>query len=250
VGKVLVGAGLIYSVRSLVNVNRVVSQVSVPGSSLLAKHSAPKIGCTSYKDAYKIDLPANFKLIKNTGSKHDIYVQDFARSFFKCKVFSRLEKPIILNILKPSGLVILTRSIFHPNQGDDQVLNYGRGKFKWAVGDKVLLWEVVQRKPNEILLKWAQGGTEGTTWFYIPRDENALVFGSSITINVEEGLNLHKNLYVDQISSENEKPNPVTVFKALVTQVLFKISVPFHILYSKYLLLSTHNCLMEERKNM
>jgi len=111
---------------------------------------------------------------------------------------------------------------------------------------------VVQRKDNEILLKWAQGGTEGTTWFYIPRDENVLMFGSSITtkINVEEGLNLQKNLYVDQISSENEKPNSVTVFKASVIQILFKISVPFHVLYSKYLLLSTHNSLIEERKNM
>jgi len=75
---VVVGAGLVYCTRSLVRVNQLVRQVGVPSSSLLGKYqnSTQGANCKQYKDAYKITLPPHYSLLKNTGSRDEIFVQE------------------------------------------------------------------------------------------------------------------------------------------------------------------------------
>ena len=132
-----------------------------------------------YKDAYKITLPPKFKLLKNTGSLDELFVYDLARNFFTCKVFSSIEKPLLVAALK----TVLRNNVATKFTLD----NYNLGvledrRFRFKVGDEVLVWKVISRENNEILMKWEVGNLSGTTWFYIPSDENCLVFGSSFLV--------------------------------------------------------------------
>merc|ERR1712203_603006 len=97
--KLVLGVGVAaYSYRSVSHVNSLVRQVTVPKYSLLAKHTQVaqnKKKSNEYKDAFKISLPPHYRMLKGTGSQHEIFVHDLAKQFFKSKVFSRLEGPLI-----------------------------------------------------------------------------------------------------------------------------------------------------------
>jgi len=239
-----VGAVGVYSVRSVVRVNQLVKQVNVPKHSLLGKYnSQPSPNLKQYKDAYKIELPTRFKLLKNSGSANELYVYDFAKHFFTCKVFRRLEKPILVNLAK----VIESRDI-----NDYSVLKYNA--FRFQVNDQVLLWKVISREKNEILLKWEFKGASGTTWFYIPRDENVLVFGSSILLPKDKLNSLEdkvfkkepKELYIDAARTlPHESPLGIKV-KNIIVRGITSVTLQVHQLYSKYLLLSTYNKIISE----
>merc|ERR1712032_1297008 len=94
--KLVLGVGVAaYSYRSVTHVNSLVRQVTVPKYSLLAKHTQNKKKSNEYKDAFKISLPPHYRMLKGTGSQHEIFVHDLAKQFFTSKVFSRLEGPLI-----------------------------------------------------------------------------------------------------------------------------------------------------------
>lgn len=238
------GAVSVYSIRSVVRVNQLVKQVNVPNHTLLGKYnSQPSSTLKQYKDAYKIELPARFKLLKNTGSANELYVHDFARHFFTCKIFSNLEKPILLNLLK------LTDKNFIP---DDSVLEFRA--FRFQVDDQVLVWKVISREKNEILMKWEFKGISGTTWFYIPKDENVLVFGSSILMPKEMITVMRdkvtkkepKQLYIDAARTLPQDASIVDKMKSLVLRTFNTVTISVHQLYSKYLLLSTYNKIISQ----
>eukprot|EP00092_Neocalanus_flemingeri_P060933 GFUD01073156.1.p1 GENE.GFUD01073156.1~~GFUD01073156.1.p1 ORF type:complete len:244 (+),score=35.31 GFUD01073156.1:73-804(+) len=222
----------IYSYRSVSRVNQLVRQVAVPSQSLL-----------EYKDAYKITLPPRFKLLKNTGSLEELYVQEFARSFFTCKIFNAFERPLLT--------VGLKRALDKDALTNDEVLKYKAFKFK--VRDKVLVWKVISREHNEILMKWEVGNLSGTTWFYIPSDENVLVFGSSFLVPKEnygeEKLykSEPKKLYIEAARTLPDELPTKAKIKSTLVKAVFSVVTPIHKLYSKYLLLSTHNKIVNEK---
>jgi len=229
----------VYSVRSVYRVNQFVKQVNVPRHSLLDKYSQkPNNKYKEYKDAYKIDLPPRFKLLKNTGSVNELYVHDFARNFFTCKIFCNIERPII-------------KLISRDYAADDTVLNYGA--FKFQTKDKILLWRVISREKNEILMKWEFGGGSGTTWFCIPRDENCLLFGSSILIpKTNDGKEEVYHKESKQLFIDASRTLPASVplgakVKNFLIETFLSASIPIHQLYSKYLLLSTHNKIISDK---
>ena len=137
--------------------------------------------------------------------------------------------------------------------GDD-VLKYRA--FKFERNDKVLVWRVIRREHNEILLKWEFGALSGTSWFCIPRDDNVLLFGSSILIPRDTRAGQEeiykkepKQLYIDAARTLPEKGESlITKARSLVIQTSLSISLDLHRIYSKYLLLSTYNKIMTEDK--
>jgi len=239
---IVVSAVGVYSYRSVSRVNQLVRQVGVPSKTLLGKYNSQTTNrYKEYKDAYKIALPPRYRLLKNTGSVDELFVYDFARNFFTSKVFSSFEGPCLEFMSK--------------SQPDRQVLEYRAFKFK--VGDKVMVWKVISRENNEILMKWEMGNLSGTTWFYIPSDENVLVFGSSFLVpreNYTEEKQFKsepKKLYIDAARTlPDELPSRAKV-KSILLKAVFSIITPIHRLYSKYLLLSTYNKIIkqEERKD-
>jgi len=92
---------------------------------------------------------------------------------------------------------------------------------------------------------------QGTTWFHIPRDENCLVFGSSIPQpNLEENefTSIPAKLYID---STRHLPNDAPVglkLRAGLVRGVISLLTGAHVLYSKYLLLSTYNKVIYEEK--
>jgi len=242
---VVVTAAGVYGYRSLSRVNQLVRQVAVPSQSLLGKYNSQTTSkYKEYKDAYKITLPPRFKLVKNTGSLDELYVQEFARNFFTCKIFNACEKPFL-------------KAAFNKGKFDkdcinsDEVLKYKAFKFK--VNDEVLVWKVISREYNEILMKWEVGNLSGTTWFYIPRDENVLVFGSSFLIPKENSgaekvyKSEPKQLYIDAARTlPQELPSRAKV-KSAIIKAAFAVITPIHRIYSKYLLLSTHTKIVNQK---
>ena len=174
---------------------------------------------------------------------NELYVHDFAKHFFTCKIFKYFERPILT-----ASLSVLTRGSY---TADDSVLNYGAFKFK--KNDSILLWKVISRENNEILLKWEAGGVSGTTWFFIPKDENALVFGSSFLLPKPSGKEeIYKKkseqLYIDAARTLPEEVPVGSKVKNLLVSALLSTVIPIHQLYSKYLLLSTYNQVVNEEK--
>jgi len=240
----VVSAVGVYSARSVYRVNQLVKQVSVPNHSLLDKYSQKPNNnqYKEYKDAYKINLPTRFKLLKNTGSVNELYVHDFAKHFFTCKIFQNLERPIINGISK-----LVNKDYI----ADDAILKYGA--FKFQTKDRILLWRVINREKNEILMKWELGGGSGTTWFYIPRDENCLVFGSSILVpktndKKEEVYQKEtKQLFIEASRTLPTSVSVGTQVKNFLIKTFLAATIPIHQLYSKYLLVSTFNKIVSEK---
>jgi len=247
---VVVSAVGVYSYRSVSRVNQLVRQVSVPSHSLLGKYNSQTSNkFKEYKDAYKITLPPRFKLLKNTGSVDELYVQEFAKNFFTCKVFSNLEKPVLSLAL---NTVLRNEVTSKYAQDTERVLNYKAFKFK--VGDRVIVWKVISREYNQILMKWEVGNLSGTTWFYIPHDENVLVFGSSFLVPREnygeekQYKSEPKKLYIDAARTLPEELPSRAKVKSTLVKAVFSIITPVHRLYSKYLLLSTYNKILKEKE--
>ena len=190
-------------------------------------------------------MPPRFKLLKNTGSQNELLVSDLARNFFTCKIFHNLERPIIIAAMK---LTDIDRIV-----GDD-VLKFRA--FKFQKNDTVLLWKVIRREHNEILMKWQFGNLSGTTWFCVPRDENVLLFGSSMLIPRENPSGQEeiykkepKELYVDAARNLPEKGvSLLSRARSLVVTASLSLSLSLHKMYSKYLLLSTYNKILTEEK--
>lgn len=237
-----------YGYRSFTRVNQLVKQVKVPRHSLLDKYNSQTSNSyKEYKDAFKIELPPRFKILKNTGSANELTVSDLARNFFTSKIFTNLERPILVAAMK-----LKDRDI-DKIIGDD-VLKYRA--FKFERNDKVLVWRVIRREHNEILLKWEFGALSGTSWFCIPRDDNVLLFGSSILIPRDTRAGQEeiykkepKQLYIDAARTLPEKGESlITKARSLVIQTSLSISLDLHRIYSKYLLLSAYNKIMTEDK--
>merc|ERR1712127_1056644 len=140
-----------------------------------------------YRDAFKISLPPHYRLLKNTGSQHELRVHDFVKQFFDSKIFRRFEGPLIKKFLKDDGI-------------DDQRMIKIKA-FRFALGDEYLVWRVVARERDEVLLRWEVAGFHGCTWFYIPHNENAMVFGSSFPLPLDtkerQHTSLPKKLFID-----------------------------------------------------
>lgn len=236
----------VYSYRSVTRVNQLVKQVKVPRHSLLDNYNTQTKNCyKEYKDAFKIDLPSRFRILKNTGSPNEILVSDLARFFFTCKIFQNLERPILVAAMKLSD----RNSII----GDD-VLKFRA--FKFQKNDTVLVWKVIRREHNEILMKWEFGSLSGTSWFCIPRDENVLLFGSSIIIPRETSGGKEelykkepKELYIDVARTLPDKGvSLLSQARNMIVSTSLSISLSLHRLYSKYLLLSTYKNILSQEK--
>jgi len=249
---VVVSAVGVYSYRSVTRVNQLVRQVGVPSKSLLGKYNSQTTNrFKEYKDAYKITLPPKFKLLKNTGSLDELFVYDLARNFFTCKVFGSIEKPLLVAALK----TVLRNNVATKFTLD----NYNLGvledrRFRFKVGDEVLVWKVISRENNEILMKWEVGNLSGTSWFYIPSDENCLVFGSSFLVpreNYKEEKQYKsepKKLYLEAARNLPYDLPSASKVKSTLIKAVTSFLTPIHRLYSKYLLLSTYNKIMLEKE--
>jgi len=249
---VVVSAVGVYSYRSVTRVNQLVRQVGVPSKSLLGKYNSQTTNrFKEYKDAYKITLPPKFKLLKNTGSLDELFVYDLARNFFTCKVFGSIEKPLLVAALK----TVLRNNVATKFTLD----NYNLGvledrRFRFKVGDEVLVWKVISRENNEILMKWEVGNLSGTSWFYIPSDENCLVFGSSFLVpreNYKEEKQYKsepKKLYLEAARNLPYDLPSASKVKSTLIKAVTSVLTPIHRLYSKYLLLSTYNKIMLEKE--
>jgi len=240
----------VYSYRSVNRVNQVVQSIKVPSYTLLGKRKTQD-NIKEYKDAYSIELPRRFKLVKGTVSQKEISASDVARAFFTCKVFSSFEKPLLARIFRD-------KSLQHTHLCDTKLLNYK--SFKFQEGDKFLVWTVTERDLNEILLEWECAGIKGTTWFCVPVRDNVIYFGSSFprpqpnseTPSVDDFItSKSKQLFIDAATNLQPPDNPIPLadkIRNFFIKLLFKASVPPHQLYSKYLLESTMKKLMEMKE--
>jgi len=249
---IVVSAVGVYGYRSVTRVNQLVRQVGVPSKSLLGKYNSQTTNRSKeYKDAYKIVLPPKFKLLKNTGSIDELFVYDFARSFFTCKVFGYVEKPLIVAAMKT-----ILRNDRASQFALDNAAVLENKRFRFKVGDEVLVWKVISRENNEILMKWEVGNLSGTSWFYIPSDENCLVFGSSFLLPKEnwgeekQYKSEPKKLYLDAARNLPSEFPSASKVKATLIKAVTSIITPIHRLYSKYLLLSTYNKVMMEKEKI
>jgi len=187
--------------------------------------------------------------LKNTGSLDELYVHEFAKNFFTCKIFSSFEKPLLEFALKS---VLRNGGSSKYALDSENLLKYKAFKFK--VGDRVIVWRVISREYNQILMKWEVGNLSGTTWFYIPPDENVLVFGSSFLVprenygEVKQYKSEPKELYIDAARTLPEELPSRAKVKSILVKAVFSIVTPIHKLYSKYLLLSTYNKIIKEKE--
>ena len=171
-------------------------------------------------------------------------MSDLARNFFTCKIFHNLERPVIIAAMK---LTDMDRII-----GDD-ILKFRA--FKFQKNDTVLLWKVIRREHNEILMKWEFGQLTGTTWFCVPRDDNVLLFGSSMLLPKDNPRKEEiykkepKELYVEAARTLPEKGvSLLSQARSVVVNASVSLLLPIHKMYSKYLLLSTYNKILTEDK--
>jgi hypothetical protein len=178
--------------------------------------------------------------VKGTGSEQEVQVHHAAKALFTCKVFSRLEGPLL-------KLATLTQA---EAKAQDRLLAIKA--FRFQVGDEYLLWRVEGRTRDEILLRWeTRGGRySGRTWVSIPRHENCLVLGSSMPVYTgpddlqSSGLPL---LLGRQGPLPQDAPVGLRV-RAGAARGLLAILTGAHALYSKYLLVSILNKLLEEEE--
>merc|ERR1712098_177452 len=93
-----------------------------------------------------------------------------------------------------------------------------------------------------ILMKWEVGNLSGTSWFYIPSDEN---WGEEKQYKSEP-----KKLYLDAARNLPSELPSASKVKATLIKAVTSIITPIHRLYSKYLLLSTYNKVMLEKEKI
>ena len=123
--------------------------------------------------------------------------------------------------------------------------------FKFRQKDSYLVWKVVARESDEVLMKWEAGGLEGTTWFHIPSHENVLVFGSSFPLpstRLDQHTSLPAKLYQDASRNLPEDAPVGLRLRSVLVKGVVDLVTQVHVLYSKYLLLSTYNKILEEEQ--
>lgn len=120
------------------------------------------------------------------------------------------------------------------------------------MGDEYLVWRVVARERDEVLLRWEVAGFHGCTWFYIPHNENAMVFGSSFPLPLDtkerQHTSLPKKLFID---ASRNLPADAPVgqrFRSGLVRGLVQGVTGVHVMYSKYLLLSAFQRVLEEEQ--
>ena len=137
--------------------------------------------------------------------------------------------------------------------GDD-VLKFRA--FKFQKNDSVLVWKVIRREHNEILMKWEFGSLSGTTWFCVPHDDNVLLFGSSLLMPKDHPSGQEeiykkepKELYVEAARTLPERGTSlVSQARSVIVNASLSLLIPLHKMYSKYLLVSTYNKIISEDK--
>ena len=96
---------------------------------------------------------------------------------------------------------------------------------------------------------------QGTTWFCVPYKENIILFGSSFPspANLESAkiddfiYDTPKKLFIDG-SRNLPQDVPLSVkIRNFWLKIIYNISVPVHVLYSRYLLESTLKKLLDDR---
>jgi len=166
-------------------------------------------------------------------------------------VFGYVEKPLIVAAMKT-----ILRNDRASQFALDNAAVLENKRFRFKVGDEVLVWKVISRENNEILMKWEVGNLSGTSWFYIPSDENCLVFGSSFLLPKEnwgeekQYKSEPKKLYLDAARNLPSEFPSASKVKATLIKAVTSIITPIHRLYSKYLLLSTYNKVMMEKEKI
>ena len=134
------------------------------------------------------------------------------------------------------------------------------------VGENIFVWKVVDRNDKEILLSWQQGTVSGHTWFFVPSDENVIIFGTSIATPrlLGSGNEPHRTntdrcglpVTGDKLLSvftTLRKPNTSGETKSCVESVMiaagilsWQILVTFHSYYSKMLVYAAIRTLSKE----
>jgi len=213
-----------------------VHQITVPTNSLLARHKNRQKN-KEYKDAYTIQLPKRYKLLKGTGSKNEITVAGVASSFFHSNLFKKVEYPLIRLVCNDNARYPVD------NHHEDSMDAVQYRRFRFIEGDRVLVWTVVERRNNEILMRWEEGGVKGTTWFNLPNDENCIMFGSSIELPSSKSDINHSGpstkLFIQASNSLREDRPVGERVKKFLINIALGLAIPLHSLYSKYLLAST-----------
>lgn len=109
-------------------------------------------------------------------------------------------------------------------------------------------WTVIERTSHELLLEWSVKGVSGATWFYLPENENILVYGNSITypkgwIRYEEKVyqaQPGKNLTLKAFGHlRNDKLSLVERVRFAMIDLFLAGVTSVHQVYSKLLLYST-----------
>lgn len=150
---------------------------SITPEGLLGSASTP------HKDSYSI-----------TKSSDESDIKNYARAFYTSPLF-KIERLILKYGL---GYSIT----------DEQILNTD-----FNIGDKVLLWEVVGRTKDEVMLRFKHNDFSGLTWMKI--EEDKLKFGSGLDD---------------------------------ATSISLKLSLAFHYLYSRMLIYTTDKFLSYKTK--
>jgi hypothetical protein len=117
-----------------------------------------------YKDAFDIPKPQ---------TKENNELEHYIRAFYTSPLF-KLERFII--------------SLTGNHVTDDYINN-----LRFKVGDKLILWEVIGRKDNEVLFRWKYGSANGLTWLSVK--DNKLQFGSGVGHDVNLVAAMAHRLY-------------------------------------------------------
>ena len=142
------------------HLRRIVTEIEVPQWSILSQHfqnvrqSSPEK--RHYADAFQTELPPHFHCTKGT-IQQKFNVDMYVRAFYTSWIF-KAEKTIL-------------KVLF---QYPDPKLS------KFEVGQSIYAWEIHSRNDHEILLTWQLGVARGSTWFCVPRNENVMMFGTSL----------------------------------------------------------------------
>ena len=222
---VLVSAAGIWSARAISRLNHQVKRIPAPALSSLVQSSQYK--GDFYADTFVVPLPNRVAF-----SNIQITATDVATAFFRSQVFSIGEKPLLK----------LVFSLKEP-------------ELKFFLGERILLWSVIERSRDEVLLEWSSGNFRGLTWFHISPDQRYLMLGSSIGYagtTVLTPLNTDVSpisILTDAYRRFTFNPYEESLLERLVkglSAVTFSTIIGLHQLYSRLLLKSTLKSLVLE----
>lgn len=97
-------------------------------------------------------------------TKHDVKdVKQYARAFYTSRIF-KFERFIIKHLIGAE-------------MTDEQI-----NSSEFNVGDEILIWKVVKRENNQVLLNWSYGSVTGSTWLKV--ENGKYKFGSGLSHSV------------------------------------------------------------------